>query len=490
MPQPQHFFPASVAPPLQHPPVSITIDSKPFSPVKEDDGYDTDSPVLKFAKPPPKPRPESRFIKRESVTWNVRPPAQEVYENLEEFFPDHDLDKPLLDPSGAATASASSSALAGMGDSPQTPLSAAVQSPLGGRPVRHRKTIRHVATERKKILDRTSKIAAEETPEAAMVRKRSTKLWNTKIEEVSSRAGIPSTIPESPATTGAKPITRWIKGDLIGKGTYGKVFLALNANTGEMIAVKQVELPKTASDQADARQRIVVDAIKSESAVLRDLEHPNVVQYLGFEETMDHFNLFLEYVPGGSIGGVLRKMGQFDEDVTKNFTKQILNGLDYLHSRGVWHRDLKGDNILVDTHGVCKISDFGISKRNADFESFDKGATNMMGSIFWMAPEVMAKSDLGYNGKVDIWSVGCVYVEMITGRRPWDDENFVSVMFKVSTMREAPPLPNVDEFGRDFCELCFERDPTRRPTAAALRAHQYLNLPSNWSFVDFVNRLH
>lgn len=86
-------------------------------------------------------------------------------------------------------------------------------------------------------------------------------------------------------------MTRWIKGDLIGKGTYGKVFLALNANTGEMIAVKQVELPKTVSDMADKRQIIVVEAIKSESTTLRDLDHPNVVQYLGFEETGDYFNL-------------------------------------------------------------------------------------------------------------------------------------------------------------------------------------------------------
>ena len=86
-------------------------------------------------------------------------------------------------------------------------------------------------------------------------------------------------------------MTKWVKGDLIGKGTYGKVYLALNINTGEMIAVKQVELPKTDSDRNDTRQTTVVEAIKSESATLRDLEHPNVVQYLGFEETADYFNL-------------------------------------------------------------------------------------------------------------------------------------------------------------------------------------------------------
>ncbi|KZW00471.1 Pkinase-domain-containing protein, partial [Exidia glandulosa HHB12029] len=407
-------------------------------------------------------------------TWNVRPPAQEVYEHLEDFFPEHDLDKPLLE---SAT---------GGGDSPATPVSAtaAQPSPLtrGGAGMKHRRTIRHVAREGKKILDRTSKI---ESPQAAMLRKRSTKLWGTKVEEVTpgaGRSGPPSAVPESPNSTTAKPVTRWIKGDLIGKGTYGKVFLALNANTGEMIAVKQVELPKTVSDKADARQTIVVDAIKSESTTLRDLDHPNVVQYLGFEETTDYFNLFLEYVPGGSIGGILRKHGKFDEEVAKCFTLQMLSGLEYLHSRGIWHRDLKGDNILVDPSGVCKISDFGISKRTEDVERFDPSATNMQGSIFWMAPEVLSNAGMGYNAKIDIWSLGCVYVEMMTGRRPWENENFVAVMYKLSTTKEAPPIPQLSDIGQEFVSMCFEKDPNMRPTAAVLRKHAYLSPRPGWVF--------
>lgn len=84
---------------------------------------------------------------------------------------------------------------------------------------------------------------------------------------------------------------KWVRGEIIGKGTYGRVYLALNATTGEMIAVKQVEIPRSASDKNDARQITVVEALKSESETLKDLDHPNIVQYLGFEETPDNLSM-------------------------------------------------------------------------------------------------------------------------------------------------------------------------------------------------------
>lgn len=90
-------------------------------------------------------------------------------------------------------------------------------------------------------------------------------------------------------------------------------------------------------------------------------------------------------------------------------------------------QDLKADNILVEMSGVCKISDFGISKRTDDNE----GHTAMQGTVFWMAPEVINTQKKGYNNKIDIWSVGCVVLEMWAGTRPWMGSEAVAVMFKV-----------------------------------------------------------
>jgi len=275
---------------------------------------------------------------------------------------------------------------------------------------------------------------------------------------------------------------------LIGKGTYGRVYLALNATAGEMIAVKQVELPKTVSDQNDIRQKQVVDALVSESDTLKDLDHPNIVQYLGFEKSEDHLSIFLEYVPGGSIGGCLRKHGKFDRDVVKSFTSQVVEGLSYLHSRGILHRDLKADNILLDPTGICKISDFGISKRSDDIYDNDAELTSMQGSIFWMAPEVLHNGKRGYNAKIDIWSLGCLVLEMWAGRRPWNQEDMVAVMFKLGAARLAPPVPDdveLDEIEDNFRQKCFAINPDERPTAAKLREHKFLELKPGWTFTGF-----
>lgn len=143
------------------------------------------------------------------------------------------------------------------------------------------------------------------------------------------------------------------------------------------------------------------------------------------------------------------KHGKFDEEVTKSFTEQILTGLEYLHSKGILHRvstlllkgvrttkpcclqDLKADNILVETTGVCKISDFGIAKRTDNIDGLG-ASTAMQGTVFWMAPEVIDPMKKGYDKKVDIWSVGCVVHEMWVGKRPWSGDEAIAVILKVS----------------------------------------------------------
>ena len=181
------------------------------------------------------------------------------------------------------------------------------------------------------------------------------------------------------------PGIKWYKGALIGAGSFGKVYLGMDATNGLLMAVKQVEVPSTASDE---RKKTMVDALEREIELLKDFEHPNIVQYLCASFTVswslhpltspadsssdeEHFNIFLEYVPGGSLAALLRNYGAFEEPLVRNFVRQILEGLNYVHERGIVHRDIKGANVLVDNKGGIKISDFGISKKLEDSEPHD-----------------------------------------------------------------------------------------------------------------------
>ncbi|KAJ7822076.1 kinase-like domain-containing protein [Mycena olivaceomarginata] len=419
-------------------------------------------------------RTEGTFTAREEDTWAPRPPPEDVYERLEDFFPEHDLDKPVIEMTSGGTSPTATSADQTLAPAPPPPPT------TDKAKVKARKSIRLVAQERKRYIDRTSRIGGEGGL-TAMQRKRSTKLWGSKVEEVDT-----ANLPESPSTSEGPATFKWVRGELIGRGTYGRVYLALNATTGEVIAVKQVEIPRTASDKNDSRQVTIVQALKDESETLRVLDHPNIVQYLGFEETLSNLSIFLEYVPGGSIGSCLLKHGSFDEDVTKSFTSQILAGLEYLHSKGILHRDLKSDNILVEMTGVCKISDFGISKRTDDHND---AHTAMQGTVFWMAPEVINTKKKGYSFKIDIWSIGCVVLEMWAGTRPWLGDEVVAVMFKLYQSKQPPPVPDglvLTPLADDFRKKCFAINPEERPAAAELRRHPYLTLSPGWVFDGFV----
>lgn len=131
---------------------------------------------------------------------------------------------------------------------------------------------------------------------------------------------------------------KWVKGELIGKGTYGSVYLGLNATTGEMLAVKQVEVSSSISDRDDDRSKTMIDALNAEIENLKDLDHPHIVQYLGYERTDKTISIFLEYVPGGSVGRCLKKHGRFEEKVIRSLIRQTLEGLAYLHAQGRLHR--------------------------------------------------------------------------------------------------------------------------------------------------------
>ncbi|ODV96654.1 hypothetical protein PACTADRAFT_24703, partial [Pachysolen tannophilus NRRL Y-2460] len=263
----------------------------------------------------------------------------------------------------------------------------------------------------------------------------------------------------------------WLKGAKIGSGSFGVVFLGMNSLTGELMAVKQVELPKD-KDKND-HKLAMIEALKQETILLKDLHHENIVSYLGSNSDSQFLNIFLEYVPGGSVSSMLNNYGPFEEPLIRNFIRQTIIGLNYLHGEHIIHRDIKGANILIDSSGTVKISDFGISKKINTTVSMASKRASLQGSVYWMAPEVVKQTT--YTSKADIWSVGCLVIEMFTCKHPFPDFSQMQAIFKIGTHT----IPEIPEWATDeakhFLTMTFELDYKKRPTAAELLNDEFLN---------------
>jgi mitogen-activated protein kinase kinase kinase len=275
---------------------------------------------------------------------------------------------------------------------------------------------------------------------------------------------------------------KYMKGALIGQGSFGSVYLALHAVTGELMAVKQVEMPGTTGTVLDSKKNNMVEALKHEIDLLRELKHPNIVSYLGSNTESNFLNIFLEYVPGGSVAKMLVTYGPLGESLIANFVRQILKGLAYLHSKDIIHRDIKGANILVDHQGSVKISDFGISKRveastlmgNVPGKKAGQ-RVSLQGSVFWMAPEVVKQT--AYTRKADIWSLGCLIVEMLTGQHPHPNCSQLQAIFKIGrgSGEAKPTVPELaSEPLKRFLEKTFEIEHEARPEAEELLESEWM----------------
>lgn len=264
----------------------------------------------------------------------------------------------------------------------------------------------------------------------------------------------------------------WQKGKLLGSGAFGEVYLCFDQDTGRELAVKQVCLTNM---NAEASKE--VRALENEIQLLRNFQHERIVSYFGCQQGKGALSIFMEYLSGGSLKDLLNKYGALKEVVCRKYTRQVLEGLAFLHKNVIVHRDIKAANILRDSEGNVKLGDFGSSKRLQTICSI-AGLKTVVGTPYWMAPEVI--NGEGYGRKADIWSLGCTVVEMLTQRPPYAEYESMAAIYKIAT-EDHPQykLPStISKTCYEILALTFKKNHKDRPTAEDLLRHRFVTGPT------------